>query len=218
METRRRRRRLLGGGPAPAPLVGLVAVASLVAAAALVAGCGGDGKTLREPPPGATAPLRPTSTTVQGTVATAGDFLSLASPSFDPGGELAATSTCEGDGVSPALNFSGVESDVVELAVVAQVQDQDLTTLWVVAGLDPGTVAIPEGALPPDAVVALNAEGQAGWLPPCPPEGEEQIVQFDLYALLEPSGVTADMSAIDATTALAATRSVRAALTSTVSA
>ncbi|MDZ7733091.1 MAG: YbhB/YbcL family Raf kinase inhibitor-like protein [Acidimicrobiia bacterium] len=192
-------------------------VVGVVLAALVLGGCGGDGKTLREPPPGATAPLRSTTTTAQGgSVTVAPDRLALTSPAFAPGGSLPARFTCDGEGVAPPLSIGGAGTDVVELAIVARSQDEELTTHWVVAGLEPGTTALPQGALPSTAVVGANADGGAGWLPPCPPAGESQTVQFDLYALREPSGVTAGMPPSEAVSALLAAPSGRAALTARV--
>ena len=42
---------------------------------------------------------------------------------------------------------------------------------WVVAGLDPATTSLGEGAVPEDAIVALNSAGGLGYTGPCPPAG-----------------------------------------------
>jgi phosphatidylethanolamine-binding protein (PEBP) family uncharacterized protein len=193
----------------------LLAVAGLALAGGA---CGDDGKTLRDPPPGATAPLRPTSTTVApGTPPTAAvvpGLLSLTSSDFQPSGPLAIDATCAGAGRSPALAWTGLPPETVEVAVVMVDADADLFTHWVVAGLDPAG-SVGAGAVPAGAVEALNGDGTPGYAPPCPPEGESHLLELTLYALTAPSGVTAEMTADQAVATLDGASSSRAVVTAT---
>ena len=104
-------------------LIGL-AVAALAVVG--LGACSDDGKDLRPPPPGVTAPLRSTSTTAAATVtsgpATPG-LLTLSSPDFEAGAPLAADATCAGAGRSPALAWSGLPEGTVEVAIVATEPD-----------------------------------------------------------------------------------------------
>jgi phosphatidylethanolamine-binding protein (PEBP) family uncharacterized protein len=54
---------------------------------------------------------------------------------------------------------------------------------WAMANIAGATVAIGEGAAPPDAVVATNSDGIAGFLPPCPPSGERRQYLLTVFAL-----------------------------------
>lgn len=196
----------------------LLAVALLATVG--MAGCSDDGKELRPPPPGATAPLRPTSSTVAGgqspSTATPG-LLSLTSSDFEPSGPLSDAATCVGEGRSPALAWTGLPEGTVEVAVVMTDPDDDLFVNWVVAGLSPDAV-VGAGSVPEGAVEPLNGDGTPGYAAPCPGEGETHLVELTLYALTAPSGVTSDMTAEQATAVLDGSPSTRAVVTATVSA
>jgi phosphatidylethanolamine-binding protein (PEBP) family uncharacterized protein len=195
-----------------------IALIALTLSGLLAAGaCSNDGKTLRPPPPGATAPLRTTSTT-SGVVAPqppAPGLLSLTSPDFEPAGTLPDALTCAGEGRSPALAWTSLPAGVVEIAVVVTDTDADLFANWVVAGLDPALAAIAGGALPEGAVTALNGDGAPGYAAPCPPAGATHTYEFALYALFEPSGVVPEMPASEAIAALDARAGTRAVITAT---
>lgn len=197
-----------------APSLLTVVVAVLLA---LTTACGSDGKTLEPPPPGATAPLRPTSTTLgvssEGGTAAPG-LLALESPDFEAGGPLAEATTCLGEGRSPTLTWSGLPEGTVEVAVVMTDPDDDLFVNWVVAGLDP-TSGVPAGEVPAGAVQALNSAGTPGYSPPCPAQGETHLIELTLYALSTPSGVTPDMTAEQARATLDGSTSARAVVTAT---
>lgn len=179
--------------------------------------CSDDGKVLRSPPPGVTAPLRPTSTTAApgvtaSTAPPTPGVLSLTSTDFRPGGPLSDAVTCVGDGRSPALAWSELPDGTVEVAVVIVDADTDLFTNWVVAGMDP-TSAVSAGTAPPGAVESLSANGEPGYSPPCPPPGATHLVEFTIYALSGPSGVTPEMTADEAVAALDAAPGTRAVVT-----
>ena len=91
--------------------------------------------------------------------------------------------TCHGDGISPPLDWTGVNSDEVgSLALV--VDDPDAPdggyVHWVVLGLPAGHGAIDEGALPEEAR-EVPASGGLRWRPPCPPSGTHHY-RFTIYA------------------------------------
>jgi hypothetical protein len=176
-----------------------------VLAAALllvVAGCDtGDGRTLRPPPPGVTAPTTTSSTMLAGVTTTppgavlgttGASGMTLASPEFVDGGAFPAQyAACGGDNVSPPLNWSGVPTGTVELALV--VDDADASDggfiHWVVAGLSPSLIGLGVGAVPEGAIEARNDTSEFGWFGPCPPDGETHRYVFTLYALQQASGV-----------------------------
>ena len=170
------------------------AVVGAVLALIVLAGCDtGDGRTLEPPPPGATAPPLPTSTTATtatlgtqpGSSAGAAAFV-LTSTAFVEGDPLdVRTSSCDGDNLSPALSWTGVPADVVELALTVVDPDapDEPFVHWVVTGIDPVVTGFGDGGLP-EAAVDVRP-----WIGPCPPPGETHDYVFTLYALTEPSGI-----------------------------
>lgn len=180
----------------------LAALAGLVAVAA--AGCDiDDGRTLRPPPPGATAPpmASETSTVPNAQGATVDNGVRLTSPAFADLAPLPDRyAKCGGDNVSPPLEWSGIPAGVVELAIV--VVDHQAPSgayyHWVVTGLSPDLVGLEEGAVPESAVEARNDSSEFGWDGPCPPEGETHDYVFTLYALTERTGLEEGVGAREA--------------------
>ena len=200
-------------------------VVVLAAIVALVAGCDtGDGRTLRPPPPGVTAP---TSTTVADASASSAAALGttpgssglmLTSPEFVDGGQLPAQyAACGGDNVSPPLQWSGVPAEAVELAIV--VDDPDAPDgqflHWVVAGLSPSLIGLGPGVVPEEAVEARNDTSEFGWFGPCPPDGETHRYVFTLYALSQATGVAEGAGGPEALQAITSRPGVAATLSVT---
>ena len=135
--------------------------------------------------------------------------LSLVLPWQDDG-VVDAKYTCAGDNVSPAITWSNVPDGTVEIAVVMSDPDANGFVHWVVAGLDPLSGGIPEGAVPPTAIQAVNDFGDLGYGGPCPPSSHTYVV--DIYAIgqqLElPTGVPASDLVLAIESSLIATRSI----------
>jgi Raf kinase inhibitor-like YbhB/YbcL family protein len=168
-------------------------------ALALLAGCAHDGRALRAPPPGATAPtIVTTPTTGVRPTATAGQAIpgfELASPAFADGAAIPKTHTCDGEGVSPPLSWGGVPEGTAELAITVVDPDAGGFVHWVMAAVSPQVQAIGEGSVPEGAVQATSGAGAVGYTPPCPPQGAVHHYVFTLYALTAASGVTDGMDA-----------------------
>jgi Raf kinase inhibitor-like YbhB/YbcL family protein len=110
--------------------------------------------------------------------------MQLTSPAFESNGSIPAKYTCDGAGVSPPLQISGVPAGSRELALI--VYDPDVPksikadgrfSHWVVWKLPTGTSAIEE-----HRSGGVSERGRAGYLPPCPPNGEHRYI-FQLFAL-----------------------------------
>jgi len=108
----------------------------------------------------------------------------LTSPAFGPNGSIPAKYTCDGAGVSPPLQISGVPAGSRSLALIAYDPDVPKSikadgryTHWVLWNLPPGTTAIEE-----HHSGGISENGQAGYLRPCPPNGEHRYI-FQLFAL-----------------------------------
>jgi Raf kinase inhibitor-like YbhB/YbcL family protein len=185
-----------------------------------VVACGSDGKTLREPAPGATAPPVPrSSTTASGQVAGPGTAsatgFELTSPAFAAGAPIPKVHTCDGDNVSPPLAWGSIPTGTVELALTFIDPDANNFIHWVVANIDPSVQAIAEGTVPDGVVQATNSTNKVGWTGPCPPKGSPHHYVFTLYALTEPSGITDGMPGKDAVSKLMQRKTPTAALVGT---
>ena len=152
------------------------AIIAAIAAAAVLAGCGGGDKPESELP-AAPATLRVTS------------------PAFEEGQTIPKRFTCDGDGVSPPLAFRGVPPRARELALVVEDPDADRFVHWTVLRIPPDTTTIAEGHAPSGSIETENSFGDRGWGGPCPPEGDEaHRYVFALYALSRPLGLDKDAS------------------------
>jgi Raf kinase inhibitor-like YbhB/YbcL family protein len=161
----------------------------------LVAGCGGGDKP-SAPLPGA------------------GARLALSSPAFGPGAAIPRRFTCDGDGVSPPLSWSGVPADARELALVVEDQDAGRFVHWTVLGIPASSHALAEGSVPPGAVQTENSFGKRGWGGPCPPKGDApHRYAFALYAVRAPLGLGAGASPDEVRAALAEKALARGVLT-----
>ena len=117
--------------------------------------------------------------------------LILKSPSFTPDGPIPSRFTCQGDDISPALNWEGVAADAVSLALIVDDPDAPdpaapkMTWVhWLLYNLPPNTSGLPEavGALPAGTLEGTNDWKRTGYGGPCPPIGTHRYF-FKLYAL-----------------------------------
>jgi Raf kinase inhibitor-like YbhB/YbcL family protein len=117
----------------------------------------------------------------------------LRSPGFESQGSIPAEHTCEGDGTSPALTWSGAPADTKSFALI--VDDPDApdpaaprTTWvhWVLYNIPAATTALPAGAsaasIPAGAAEGINDFKRTGYGGPCPPIGRHRYFH-KLYAL-----------------------------------
>ena len=116
----------------------------------------------------------------------------LTSPSFAAGGEIPRRHTCQGQDLSPALDWADVPAGAKTLALVVDDPDAPdpaaprMTWVhWVLFNVPATTTGLPEGVgaeLPAGARAAKNDWGRAAWGGPCPPVGRHRYF-FKLYAL-----------------------------------
>jgi Raf kinase inhibitor-like YbhB/YbcL family protein len=193
---------------------------ALVCACMLFAACASDGRTLREPAPGATAPPVPGSPTTSGEVAGqagtgATTGFELTSSAFAAGAAIPVTYTCDGANLSPPLAWGSMPAGTVELAVTLIDPDANNFIHWVMANIDPSVQAFGAGSLPDGVVQATNDMHTVGWKGPCPPKGAPHHYVFTLYALTEPSGISEGMPGKDAVSKLMQRKSPTATLVGT---
>ncbi len=143
----------------------------LVVAAALAAGCGGDGERLdSDELPAAAARLH------------------VSSPAFTEGSRLPARYTCDGAGDEPVVRAGTVPPSTSELALVVTDPDAPGEDYVHVTRYDlprRGDGDVSEGGR-----TGSNSAGGTGWTPPCPPQGDApHRYVWAVYALREPSGL-----------------------------
>ena len=119
--------------------------------------------------------------------------LVIKSTAFEPNGAMPIKHTCEGDDLSPALEFSGVPDGAKSLALIVDDPDAPdpaapkmVYVHWALYDIPPTTKGLPEGMaaarLPKGAREAKNDFGNLGYGGPCPPIGRHRYF-FKLYAL-----------------------------------
>jgi Raf kinase inhibitor-like YbhB/YbcL family protein len=119
--------------------------------------------------------------------------LKIESPSFDDGSELPTAYTCDADGRSPPLRWSGVPDGTRSLALI--IEDPDAPdpaaprkpfVHWLLYDIPPSTTELPQGAgpgeLPSGTRAGQNDHGGFEYYPPCPPIGRHRYYHT-LYAL-----------------------------------
>jgi len=172
-------------------------LAVAVAAAALLACGGDDGKS-----PKATSPVSRSASTIAEDADIAP--LTVESDAFGEGEPIPERFTCEGENLSPALSWDGVVYGTLSLVVV--VDDPDAPggtfTHWLLYDLPRETQGLPEdldtGPLRPvGGVQGTNDSGNVGYTGPCPPQGQTHTYVFTVYALRKgdlelESGASAD--------------------------
>jgi hypothetical protein len=113
----------------------------------------------------------------------------LTSPVFAPGESIPRKYTCDGDDVSPPLEWGDPPQGTQSFALIADDPDAPMGTWvhWVLYDLPAGTRALPE-SVPADPQLAgggrhgENSWPRLGYGGPCPPSGTHRYF-FKLYAL-----------------------------------
>jgi Raf kinase inhibitor-like YbhB/YbcL family protein len=119
--------------------------------------------------------------------------LTITSPAFTHNGEIPARHTCQGEDISPALNWSGVPDGTKSLALIVDDPDAPdpqapkMTWVhWLLYDLPPDTPGLPEGVtdgdLPAGTAQGVNDWKRTGYGGPCPPIGRHRYFH-KLYAL-----------------------------------
>jgi Raf kinase inhibitor-like YbhB/YbcL family protein len=144
-----------------------------------VAGCARTGLETMTPPEQTAPPLT-------------GDMsFTLTSTAFADGAEIPVKYSCNGQNISPALDWSGSPAGTASFALIMDDLDA-VYTHWVIFNLPPDIQGLPE-AVPKDEELADGAlQGKTGsggvgyptgYFGPCPPKGPPHHYRFTLYAL-----------------------------------
>lgn len=118
--------------------------------------------------------------------------MQLRSSAFESMGSIPRKHTCEGDDLSPPLEWSDVPEGTRSFALLVQDPDapdpaapRRIFVHWIVVDLPPDARQLPAGAaakLPPGARHGKNDYNKSAWAGPCPPIGRHRYF-FALYAL-----------------------------------
>lgn len=218
------------GGRAPLPMGALILALAL---AACTSGAGTTPAPEVQPPTPGEPEAEPTSTAEDGTlpagpVASNGvEAFALHSPAFAAGADIPLRFTCDGENLSPPLEWAGVPEAAGALMLVAFDRDAgrnlgastDLGFIhWVVIDLPVASSGLPEGASASAAALLGAAEATndfaavagstfpggavirgTGYDGPCPPARHTYV--FRLVALDRPLGLPGGTPASEAITA-----------------
>jgi hypothetical protein len=195
--------------------------------AAEIAATGTSPASTAGPPAGPTSTLTTTTVTEAPAASGPAPAFALRSPEFADGGDIPARFTCDGENLSPPLEWAGVPEGAGALMLVAYDPDagrdlgasSDLGFIhWVVMDLPSASGGLPEGASSTPAALLGAAEAAndfsaaagstfpggaairgVGYDGPCPPARHRYV--FRLLALDGPLGLAAGTAAAEAITA-----------------
>ncbi|TAN52497.1 MAG: YbhB/YbcL family Raf kinase inhibitor-like protein [Methylococcaceae bacterium] len=117
--------------------------------------------------------------------------MQLTSPAFAHNGDIPARHTCQGNDLSPALQWSGLPDGTQSLVLIVDDPDAPdpkapkMTWVhWVLYNIPPTASGLAEGiaALPPGTLEGSNDWQRTGYGGPCPPIGRHRYFH-KLYAL-----------------------------------
>ena len=129
--------------------------------------------------------------------------ITVRSTAFADGEAIPERFTCDGEGESPALSWSGVPRGARELVLVVDDPDAGYFVHWTVVGIPPDATGVEEGAALEEGTELANSLGDDGWTAPCPPEGDgTHEYLFAVYATRAPLSLPDDAAHDDVRAAL----------------
>jgi hypothetical protein len=115
--------------------------------------------------------------------------LDIRSSAFEEGEVIPKKYTCDGEDVSPHLSWTQPPKETKSIVLICDDPDAPMGTWvhWVLFGLAPDTLELPEGISPEKKVLGgakhgLNDFRRYGYGGPCPPGGTHRYF-FKLYAV-----------------------------------
>jgi phosphatidylethanolamine-binding protein (PEBP) family uncharacterized protein len=110
--------------------------------------------------------------------------MTLASPAFADGGRIAATYTCDGTSVSPALTWSGAPAGTVQYALTLTTVALDGTKYnWVLYGIPASATGLVQGAAGIGTAGRSTDGSELRYYAPCSTGPGDKTYTFTLYAL-----------------------------------
>lgn len=135
---------------------------------------------------------------VANAAATESQKFELSSSVAPPMGRMPTANTCDGQGISPPLAWTGAPANTQAFVLIMRDPDATSGTFyhWVWYDIPKSTTELPAQALPPVGTkVGVTSKGNPGYAPPCPPAGHLHHYIFSLYALDAPTGLSASADA-----------------------
>jgi Raf kinase inhibitor-like YbhB/YbcL family protein len=127
--------------------------------------------------------------------------LSVSSTVFQGGGTIPSQYTCQGQDISPPLEWSEPSTGTQSLALIVDDPDAPVGvfTHWVIFNIPADSRGLSEAVptqaqLPSGALQGRNDFGRTGYAGPCPPPGRPHRYQFTVYALDSPLDLEAGVS------------------------
>jgi Raf kinase inhibitor-like YbhB/YbcL family protein len=118
-----------------------------------------------------------------------GKIMIITSPAFTEGGMLPAKYTCDGQDISPPLEWKNVPAGTKSLAMIHDDPDAPMGTWvhWVAYNISPNITMLDEDVKPEKVFNNGMRQGNNDWPKigyggPCPPSGTHRYY-FKLYAL-----------------------------------
>lgn len=110
--------------------------------------------------------------------------MEITSPAFGLNELIPKRYTCDGENISPPLEFYNVPSDAESLVLIVEDPDAQTGTFthWTLWNIRPHLNGIGEGNAPEGAVEGVTTAGRAGYTGPCPPSGTHRYF-FRLFAI-----------------------------------
>jgi Raf kinase inhibitor-like YbhB/YbcL family protein len=111
--------------------------------------------------------------------------MKISSPAFENNGDIPPKYTCDQEGASLPIEFSGVPAEAKSLALIMEDPDAPMAggfVHWVIFNMNPKTSEIRENMKPESGIEGTGSSGKNGYIPPCPPSGAHHY-HFKLYAL-----------------------------------
>ncbi len=117
------------------------------------------------------------------------EAMNLQSPAFEPEDLIPARYSCDGEDISPELNWSGAPPETASFVLIADDPDAPAGTWvhWVLYDLPPSLSGLPEAVPAVESLDGGGTHGENSWRRlgyggPCPPGGTHRYF-FKLYAL-----------------------------------
>ncbi|MHC4271210.1 MAG: YbhB/YbcL family Raf kinase inhibitor-like protein [Planctomycetota bacterium] len=115
--------------------------------------------------------------------------IKVTSSAFEEGGMIPPIYTCDGQDISPPLEWEGIPEETKSIALISDDPDAPMGTWvhWVLYNLPADINQLEEG-IPADEILPNGAKqgttdfGRIGYGGPCPPDGTHRYF-FKVYAL-----------------------------------
>ncbi|MBI5892475.1 MAG: YbhB/YbcL family Raf kinase inhibitor-like protein [Deltaproteobacteria bacterium] len=119
-----------------------------------------------------------------------GAAMHIISTAFENNEIIPKKYTCDGQNVSPPLNWAGVPAGAKSITIICDDPDAPMGTWihWVIYGISPDAASLPENVPPQKEVLrgakqGINDFKKIGYGGPCPPKGPAHRYFFKIYAL-----------------------------------